>query len=258
MERIERSTTVQSLERGLDVLIAVSQADGPIGITDLSNRLELPKGSVSRLVTTLTEQGFLTRDPETARYLLGVKLWELGQRAIRGSRIVDIARPFLERLASTTDETVHITALAGSGEMVFLDKLDSNHALRPNIQLGLPHPLHCTANGKAMLAFLPEADLERMLRGRRRRFTNSTITNRNELMAHLAGVRSVGYAINRGEYRADVAGVAAPIFDSSGLVVAALGVSLPTARAAPQFLKELGTLAAKEARDISMALGWKG
>lgn len=249
---------MQSLERGLDVLLAIAAADAPIGITELGHRLGLPKGSVSRLVSTLVEAGFLTRDADTARYLLGVKLWELGQKAIRGMEIVDAARPYLERLAKATEETVHVTALADGGEMVFIEKIDSNHALRPNIQIGLPHPAYCTANGKAMLAFLPEADRERVLQGRRRKFTGSTITSRSDLEAHLELVRRTGYAVNRGEYRADVSGVAAPVFDANGKVLAALGVSVPTMRAAPRTLERLGELAAREAKGVSRALGWGG
>lgn len=257
MTNTQRNTTVHSLKRGLDILLAVSRADRPISITDLSRQLGLAKGSISRVVGTLVQQKFLTRDPETAKFRLGVKLWELGHRVVAARLgIPDVARPVLEELGALTKETVHITVLTENGEMVFLEKLDSTQALQPNIQLGSPHPAYCTANGKAVLAFLAEAELEKMLRGKRPRYTSSTITLRDELMSHLKSVRRIGYAVNRGEYRADVSGVAAPIFDHTGLVVAALGISIPTTRMSPKLIKNLGGLVVDGARNISLALGW--
>lgn len=254
MEQPKSAPTVQSLERGLDILAALSRSERPLGITELANELGLAKGSVSRLVTTLVEQRFLSRDPATAKYRLGVRLWELGRRVLSRNGVADIAHPYLERLAAETQETAHITVMGDEGEMVFLEKLDSSHPLRPNIQLGPPHPPYCTANGKAILAFLPQPELEKILPARLRRHTDSTITSKSALLEHLETVRRIGYAVNRGEYRADISGVAAPILDADGWPIAALGLSVLTSRMSAQLARELGTRVRKDAAGISSAL----
>jgi len=251
----KRKTTVQSLQRGLEILVAVAQADRALGITELSQQFGLAKGSISRLVATLVQQSFLTRDPETAKYRLSTRVWELGVGAVSQLDVRAIARPAMETLNAATQETVHLTVLTESDEMVFLDKLDSTRAVRPNVELGATLPPYCVANGKAMLAFLPKARVDRVLRGKLRQFTNTTITLKGELLAHLGTVRRLGYAVNRGEYRADVSGLAAPICDHTGFAVAALGVSVPSNRMTPELIRDLAPRVVASAREISSALG---
>jgi DNA-binding IclR family transcriptional regulator len=111
------------------------------------------------------------------------------------------------------------------------------------------------ANGKAMLAFLPKARVDRVLRGTLRRFTDTTIRRKGELLAHLDIVRRLGYAVNRGEYRVDVWGLAAPICDRTGIAVAALGISVPSNRMTQELIKDLAPRLVKSAQQISSALG---
>lgn len=254
----KRKTKVQSLQRGLEILAAVARADRPLGITDLSRQFGLAKGSISRLVATLVEQSFLTRDPETAKYRLSMKLWELGNGAVSRLDIRDIARPVMEALNGATQETVHVTMLTERDEMVFLDKLDSPRAVRPNIAVGAHLPAYCVANGKAMLAFLPKARVDRVLHGKLRQFTPVTVTRKSELLAQFDEIRRIGYAVNRGEYRVDVGGVAAPIRDHTGFAVAALGISVPSQRMTRELVADLGPRLVKSARQISQALGQRG
>jgi IclR family transcriptional regulator, KDG regulon repressor len=253
-----RKTTVQSLQRGLEILVAIAQTDRPLGITDLSRRFGLAKGSISRLVTTLVQQAFLTRDPETAKYQVGMKVWELGNGAMSRFDVRAMARPVMAELNAVTQETVHLTVLTEGDEMVFLDKLDSTRAVRPNVALGASLPVYCVANGKAMLAFLPKARVDRVLRGKLRKFTDTTITRKAELLKYLDKVRRLGYAVNRGEYRTDVSGLAAPIFNHIGAAVAALGISVPSTRMTPELIDDLGPRLVKGARRISQALGYRG
>jgi IclR family transcriptional regulator, KDG regulon repressor len=253
-----RNTTVQSLQRGLEILEAVARADRPLGITDLSRQFGLAKGSISRLVATLTQQEFLTRDPETAKYRVSMKVWELGNGAMSRFDVRAVARPVMAELNAATQETVHLTVLTEADEMVFLDKLDSTRAVRPNVVLGAPHPVYCVANGKAVLAFLPKARVDSVLRVKLRKFTDMTITRKAELLAHLDKVRRLGYAVNRGEYRTDVSGLAAPICNHTGFAVAALGISVPSSRMTPELIADLAPRLVKSARQISQVLGYRG
>jgi IclR family acetate operon transcriptional repressor len=158
-------------------------------------------------------------------------------------------------LNAATQETVHLTVLTESDEMVFLDKLDSTRGVRPNVELGVTLPPYCVSNGKAMLAFLPKARVDRVLRGKLRQFTHTTITRKDELRAHLDTVRHLGYATNRGEYRPDVSGVAAPIRDHTGFAVAALGISVPSVRMTPELIRDLAPRVVASAQQMSSALG---
>jgi len=255
MAKPPRSKTVHSLDRGLEILKAVSRANRPIGITELGQELGVAKGSISRMVTTLAQQKFLTRDPETAKYRLGIRLWELGHRVATRPDLADAARPVLEQLRDATRETVHVAILTADDKMVFLESLKTPRAVGPSLLLGLPYPCYCTANGKAMLAFLPEQERERILRGKRPRYTSATITRKEELLAELGRIRRLGYAINRGEYRPDVCGVAAPVLDRAGAAIAVIGVSVPTTRVTPQLIRNLGGLVTKGARKLASSLG---
>ena len=252
-----RRTTVQSLQRGLDVLCAVALADRPVGITELSKRFGLAKGSISRLVATLVERQFLTRDPETAKYRPSLKVWELGNGAVARLDIRDIARPVMEALCDATSETVHLTVANDDGDMVFLDKLDSTRSVRPNVEVGAVLPAYCVANGKAMLAYLPRVRADRILARKLKRYTDTTLTTRAEIQAELDEIRRLGYAVNRGEYRAEVWGVAAPIFDRSGAAVAALGISVPSQRTTDALIRDLAPRLTTSARRISHALGFR-
>jgi DNA-binding IclR family transcriptional regulator len=258
MSAEKRDNTVQSLRNGLSVLTVLADADQGLGITDLSRQLKLAKGSISRLVATLVEQGFVVRHPLTAKYRLSTKLWELGIKAVAGLDLRDVARPVLERLHEATQETVHITILTEEGQMVFLDKIDSTKAIRPNVQLGAPHPSYCTANGKAILAFLPEARRDRLLGGELHQYTSTTIASAEELLPHFLSIRRRGFAVNNGEYREDVSGVAAPIFDRSACVIAALGISMLTSRRSADIVSEFARLVIEGAREISAAFGHRG
>lgn len=255
MANRRRSGTVKSLEHGLDLLAALSTAGRPLGITELSCCLGLAKGSIARLVATFVQRNYVARDPKTAKYRLGLRIWELGHGALADLDVRDLAQPVMEQLHAATHETVHLTVLTDEGYMVFLDKLDSTKAIRPNVQLGARLPPYCVANGKAVLAFRPEAQVKKILRGRLRRFTSATVTGKRDLLAVLDGVHRLGYAVNNGEFRADVSGVAAPIRDHTGLAVAALGISLPTIRMTPEVTAELGRLVVKGAQEVSLALG---
>ncbi len=247
--------TVHSLVRGLGVLEVISAANGPVGITDLSRQLGLAKGSIARLVATLVQMNYLVRDPETRKYRLGLKLWELGSKSVTGRGILNIARPVMEELHNDTGETVHLTILSSDSRMVFLDKLDSTKGVRPNIELGVHLPVHCVANGKAVLAFLPDSRLETLLSKKLRQYTDTTITKKSALLAAFDEIRRTGYAVNIGEFRTDVSGVAAAICDHTNLAFAALGISLPSSRMTQATSEELGPVVAEGARKISTALG---
>lgn len=255
MANKQRRETVQSLERGLEILKIFSRSSVPLGITELSRNLGLAKGSVWRFVNTFVEHGFLTQNQETSKYQLGIGIHQLASRVPRDNNLLELSRPVLRWLQDEIEETVHIAVLNEENKMVFLEKLESKKDIRPNVQLGANLPPHCVANGKALLAFRSDTDVKWILQGKLQKYTETTITSLNKLMVVLSQVKEKGYSTNYGEFRTDVSGLAAPICDFTGLSIAAIGVSVPTQRMSARLVEALSSPLMVAAGKISNALG---
>lgn len=231
------------------LLERLTAIDGTSGVTELARALGLAKSNVHRLLGTLVALGYARRHPDGA-YEATLKTWEIGVRVLNRLDLKRIARPHLAKLASQTDETVHLTSL-DQGQIVYIDKIESSHPVREFTRVGDRAPAHCTATGKAMLAFGGSTPVA----GPLRRFTMNTISNAAKLDGELRRVRREGFAFNFGEYGAHVNGVAAPIADHSGSVVAALAVSGPAERLRPPVLKTFVPMVLRTAHEISLELG---
>jgi len=245
-----------SLQKALNVLEAFSVKTPELGITELAEALRMPKSTVHRILAALEGRGYVRQNPLTGKYRLGVKLWELGSVVVNSLGLREAARPYLEELARRTGETINLTVLDGE-ESLYIDEIQSTHPVRAHSYVGIRAPAHCVATGKAMLAHLPAA-LDQLLAKGLARFTRHTLVDPLELQRELKEVRERGYAVNREEWRAGVCAVAAPIWDHSQRVVAAIGVSGPASRLTRERLRTLGPLAAEIAAKLSRELGSPG
>jgi DNA-binding IclR family transcriptional regulator len=234
------------------LLEALTTREGPRGVSELARTLGLAKSNVHRLLGTLVALGYARRRSEGS-YEATLRAWEIGVRVLNGLDIRRVARPHLARLAESTDETVHLSAL-DKGEIVYIDKIESSHPVREFTRVGDRAPAHCTATGKAMLAF----GAGEPLTGPLRRFTMNTISNAGKLAGELKRVQRAGYAFNFGEYGAHVNGVAAPIADHGATVIAALAISGPAERLRPPVLKTYVPMVLATAHAISVDLGCRG
>lgn len=224
-----------TLAKGLDVLEALAELE-ETGLSELARKLGVSGPTLFRILATLGARGYVQKSA-ASRYRLTLKAWELGAKAVRRIRLRDVARPFMERLAGATSETVHLSVLQGDG-IVIVDKLDSPHPVRVDTYVGLRAPAHCSATGKAILAFLPPASLAELLPPQLKRHTGATIADRAALDRELAEVRRAGWAKNREEWRDGVCAAAVPVFDSAGAVAASLSVTVPTPRFTQSALRE--------------------
>jgi IclR family KDG regulon transcriptional repressor len=241
----------QTLLKGLLVLETLARSAGARGVTDLAAETGLGKSNVHRVLKTLQSAGFVRQPPGGARYQPTLKLWELGARLHEGLDLTREARPHVAELARATQETVHLSVLDGA-EVVYVDKLDSPQPIRAYSELGGRAPAHCVATGKVLLAFSAAfPDLPQALE----RYTTRTIVDRAALLTALAEVRSKGYATNWGEWRERVRGLAAPIRDAQGAVVAAIGVSGPAERFTRSRMSDMSGGVVQAAAAISAALG---
>ncbi|MGQ0675456.1 MAG: IclR family transcriptional regulator [Rhodospirillales bacterium] len=216
-----------TLAKGLDVLEALSDVE-EIGLSELARRQGVSGPTLFRILATLGARGYVHKSP-TGRYRLTLKAWEVGAKAVRRLALRDVARPFMERLAAETQETVNLSVRQGDG-IVIIDKIDSPHPVRAETFVGLRAPVHCSATGKAIVAFERPEALEALLPERLQRHTDATITERAALLRELAQVRRQGWARNREEWRPGVCAAAVPVRDAAGAVAASLSVTVPTSR----------------------------
>ena len=224
-------------------------------LTDLTDTLGIPKNTVFRIVTTLSLRGYADRDDATKRYRLSRKMLSVSHAAIGGKSLIELARPCLRSLQDASGETALLGAIASSRGIV-LDQVPSSQPVKVVVEVGHAFPLHTAAPAKAMLAFLPDDVRDGLLATIRfTRHTARTITSARAFVRELAAVRSQGYAIDRREESEAYACAAAPVFDHTGQVVAAIWVSGPSDRVTTARLPTLARLVTAAAQTLSAALG---
>ena len=232
-ETITKRGGLQLIGRAADVMRALEHAPGGLGLSEIAAAVELPKSTVHRLIGALEHEDFVKLGP-AGKWHLGRGLAQLGAAARDSLR--DELRPYLLRLAKEVDETVDLSVIDGA-DARFIDQVPSNHRLAAVSAVGVRFPLHCTANGKALLAALPSEQAEIILPQRLVTYTDRTISSRRALRAELQKVRDDGVAYDRDEHTLGISAVGCAVYDAYG-VAAAISVAAPTQR----FAGEAGTL----------------
>jgi DNA-binding IclR family transcriptional regulator len=246
---------VQSVARAVTILEILAEVPDELGVTQLGKRLGVHKATASRLVSTLADHGLVEQNPATDKYRLGFGLVRLGGAALGGLDLLRQARPVLQRLAEETQETVNLAVLDGD-HVVNIDQVTGSRPLVTVNWVGKRTPLHCTSNGKVLLAHLPQPDRARLLRGRLERLTPKTIVDRGLLLAQLEEVGVRGYAYTVEELEVGLNAVAAPVRDASAEVIAAVSVSGPAYRLAQARIADVGLVTRDGAAEISRRLGY--
>jgi DNA-binding IclR family transcriptional regulator len=240
---------VQSIERAFAVLGAL--ADGPVGVTEVADRVALPKSTVARLLGSLAREGVVEQVPGGTRYRLGARIASLAASVASTSSLVAVARPHLVELASDLGETAGLSVPDGF-QVHYIDQVDTTHQVQIRDWTGTRVPMHAVSSGLVMLASLPAAALDRFLHRPLERFTPRTVTDPGALQERLRQVHLDGYAWVHEEFSEGLNSVAAPIAESTGAVVAAVHVHGPSYRfpgAADQ--AAIGTQVVKAAARIS-------
>ncbi len=246
--------TLRTLRKGLEVLEAFNMGSGDLTLTELSRRLQESPTVVFRLVRTLEEHGYVVRDPASKRYSLGLRIWEIGRKALGRLGLTDLGRPVLKWLTEVTGETSYLAVVRGT-DTIYVDVVEGSEALRVYAEPGFRVPLYLTASGKAILAF-SGSDLARdVIRAGMKRLTPTTITSARALRARLDEIRRTGLSVNQGERRPDISAVAAPILDRTGECIAAIGVSGPSSRFTEERRERIADSVRKAAEELSTKLG---
>jgi len=248
---------VQVLDRAVCILDVLADHPRDLSAAEIAERLSLHKSTIHRLLAVLDRHGLIRRSPDTAKYALGLRLFELGSHAVRGLKLRDQAQPFLDRMVRETGETAHICVLDG-GDMVSIANADGPRTLRIPATVGRRTPAYCSAVGKAMLAYQPQPVLDKALAVRpMRAHTPKTLVTRAALIANLRQVRVRGYAIDDEEIEKGLRCVGAPVRDYSGQVVAALSVAGPAFRITKTRIPVLVRSVIANADGLSAELGYR-
>ncbi|HUO03680.1 MAG TPA: IclR family transcriptional regulator [Candidatus Binataceae bacterium] len=258
MVRRDRTNyVIQSVANALDVLEQFFGEADELGVTELSKRLKLHKNNVFRLLATLEARGYIEQNKATENYRLGIKCLHLGRRYIHHVGLVSQARPILAELAAKCRESAYVAISRREGVVPLEAAEAEDRAVRITLPIGMPLPSHCTAAGKAHLAFEAEEQLKSSLPEPLKRYSDRTITDRAALLAQLETIARDGYAVDSGEFIEEVASVAVPIRDYTRSVVGSLVVAGPAYRlGADRIGAEITPALIEAGRKLSHRLGY--
>lgn len=254
--RPKRNYDITALQRGLRLLHLFSEFPRGLSAKRVAALSRLPVSTVHRFLANLVTAGFLNRDAEGTHHL-GIACFCIGQAAVGQLDIRRLSLPYLQELNQQTRETIHLTMRHGLSA-VYVEKLDSPEQLRIHSRIGASVPLHCTAVGKVMLAYMPQDEQDLVLpQLDLKRLTPNSVGNLQELRTELYRVRKNGYACDLEEHELHIRCVAAPIWDHTGSVQSSLSITAPTLRMPVTRLRQLAPVIQSAGLKISSELGYR-
>lgn len=249
---------VNSVDRALVILEYLGTQTKEVGVRELGQAIGLSKSSVHRILQTLRARGFVRWNPDNARYSLGLRAFEVGCGILRSMEAHSVAKPYLEQLVNALGETAFLGVL-DDAELVYIDKIDGRRSVRMYADIGARRPLYCTGIGKALLAHLDRAEIDRILAAKPLiRHTKNTITDPDLLRQELEKIRKLGYAEDNEEMEEGLYCVGAPVFNYSGRPVASMSVAAPKIGQQPLQKDRIIKHLLQAAQEISTKLGYSG
>jgi len=233
---------LKTVKKALAILDTFTQDIQNQGVTEIAKRLGLPKSTTFSLLSALREEGYILYDADTRKYSLGFKPLDLAGRIQYRRDLKNLSFPVLQELSKSIGEDIGLNILI-EGRRVCIALVESRYFVRHLVPLGKALPLHCSAAGKVLMAYHPQHEVKEIIsRHGLPRFTPNTITQKERLMAELAGIRERGYGESREEFGKEAAALAFPILNRQGEIVASLSIQSTVNRlndkTRPKFLKE--------------------
>jgi DNA-binding IclR family transcriptional regulator len=263
MRRVPQSKTgkspyrVQVLDRALAALEVLANSSSECSLAEICSTLKLHKSTAHRLMMVLEQHRLVEKNVDSGRYRLGLKLYEFGSKAFGAIDLRRHARPYLDRLQREISETVFFCML-DDGQVFYIEKIESQQSVRTACMVGSRAPAYCTAVGKAMLAELPDAEVNEIIRRwGLKAITPNTITTPAALKAELRAIRLRGYAIDNEEKEPGLRCLSAPVRNDTGKLLAALSVSGPAFRVTKERIPEIGKAVMQAAGELSYELGYR-
>lgn len=255
-QTVEAYPGAQSIGRAIAILKAFDDRYPEWSLSELSEHVGLNKTTTHRLLAALESEGCITRNAVSGGYRLGLELVALGGVALRATDLHATARPEMERLAQEAGAAVSLEVL-NRGQALVLDEIASRGPAGAPRDMGMRLPLHATSTGKVLLAYRAPAEIEQQLRLPLAALTEKTMTAPAQLEQELRQIRAQGYAVTREELEVGFVAMAAPIYDHTSAVIAAVSIGGPRIRLTEERLPELIALLQVTARTISRQLGYR-
>jgi DNA-binding IclR family transcriptional regulator len=248
---------VQSVARALQVLDLLADENKEMSLTEISNKMNWPKSTIHGILTTLRDYRLVDQSAANGRYRLGVRLFEYGQKVANSWDIRSVAMPVMRELNRVYGEMVQL-ATEDSGEVLYIEKLDSTRIIRIVSEVGVRLPMHCSGLGKVLLAYKSPGEVKQILtKNGMTRLARSTITDMPRMKAELEMVRKQGYAVDNCETMDGLRCVAAPIRDRGGEVAYALSISGLAEMLSGEYFEKLCASVVKAADEISQLMGYR-
>lgn len=243
--------TIKSVEKAFALIEFLAQSEDERGVTEISKAMDAGVSATYHLIHTLKEIGIIEQNPQTKKYKLGFKLWQIGMKVYGQNELARALKPYLRRLRQQTGETANLTIL-DQNRIVYIAQDESDHLLRMFTKIGATAPLHCTGAGKVLLAYMPESKAEQILEGiELSAFTSKTLTTKEELLAELKRIRERGYGTDDEERERGVSCIGAPVFGPDRHVVACMSISGPKERFKEENLDEWIRIVMKIAQEAT-------
>ena len=257
VKAVDSPYQVQVLDRALGILDLLADISPELGPSEVSERTGLHKSTTHRLLQVLERHRLIEKIAQNGKYRLGLKLFELGSKAVAQLDLRGRALQYLERLVLETGETAHICVLDGD-RMLSIANVESPRTLRTPSTVGRRTHLHCTSVGKALLAHLPEEEQDELIKKLElTAYTRHTLIKPSRLKAELKLIRQRGYAIDDEEFEEGLRCVGAPVMDYSGGVVAAMSIAGPSFRLTKGRMPMVARSVIHAAGELSAELGYK-
>ena len=236
----EKTSPVQSLDRAFDIMECLCGARDGLSIHTLTERTGLHKSTVHRMLAAMAARGYVRKDEATGNYCMTTRLYALSGQVVENLDLVQVARGPMEELAHAVGETVHLVVPEGT-DIVYVHKVEAqNGAIRMFSRIGMRRPMYCTGVGKAIMAFLPDEEVDRIWDASTiEAYTPHTIVTRERLRDVLDAIRRRGCAFDNEENELGVRCIAAAIHDYTGQPCGALSISAPLIRMSDSYLAHL-------------------
>jgi IclR family acetate operon transcriptional repressor len=248
------SDSVRSVDRALDILLCFSLDKPALSLTQIAEKVGMHKSTIHRLLSTLEARRFVTRDKSTGLYQLGFRFFELASIMLNDIDINSWAQPYLQHLARLSGESVDLAVL-DDDHVVYLQVVESPQRVKLAVAVGEQLPVHCTATGKAFLAYLPEYQVQQILAKGMEKYTQHTLTSFADLSQDLKVTRERGFAISEAEFEEDINAVAAPILDAKRCPMAVIAIVGPSFRLTHQRIMTLGQSILETTAEIAREVG---
>jgi len=247
------SESVRAVERALDVLLCFTRQTSELTMTQIAEQVGIHKSTVHRLLATLENKRFVQRDPDTGIYRLGIRLLQMAYLTLEQNDLRRVAAPFLRRLSEQYQENIHLAVLDNT-DVIFMYIIESPQRVKLAAAIGQRLPAFATASGKAILAYMPEKMVRRILDRGMAQYTSHTLLSPDAYMKGLQSIQEQGFAISEEEYEEEINAIAAPIVDLKGQPIASIAVAGPAYRLTRERMIEIGPIVVATARQITQEM----